>query len=85
MIRNWLRIALTNWLTHKLYASINVLGLAIGLMCFLLILLFVHYELGYDNFFPNAARIHRISPDYAESSFGAAAGGRTRSAGAADA
>jgi putative ABC transport system permease protein len=78
MLRNWLRIALTNWLTHKLYAAINVLGLAVGLTCFLLILLFVHYELGYDSFFPDAARIHRISPDYSESAFGPA----RRSAGA---
>jgi putative ABC transport system permease protein len=70
MIRNWLRIALKSWLTHKLYAAINVLGLAVGLVCFLLIALFVHYELSYDGFFPNADRIYRISSDYAENSMG---------------
>jgi putative ABC transport system permease protein len=70
MIKNWLRIALTNWLTHKLYAAINVLGLSVGLVCFLLIMLFVRYELGYDSFFPDADRIYRVSPDYTESTLG---------------
>ncbi len=68
MIRNWLRIAYNNWLAHKLYAAINVLGLSIGLVCFLLIVLFIHYELSYDGFFSDAQRIYRISPDYAASS-----------------
>jgi hypothetical protein len=58
MIRSWLRIALTNLVTHKLYAAINVLGLAVGLV------------LNYDSFFSDAARIHRTSSDYAESALG---------------
>ena len=41
MIRNFLTVAIRNLLRHKLYTSINVLGLAIGLACGILIL-FVH-------------------------------------------
>ncbi|MDY6981984.1 MAG: ABC transporter permease [Pseudomonadota bacterium] len=64
MFTSYLKIAFANLRNHKLYSAINVLGLAVGLACCLLISLFVRHELSYDGFFPNAERIYRLSPDF---------------------
>lgn len=63
MIKNYLKIALRNLRKNKIFSVINVLGLATGLACFLLIALYVMDELSYDRFFPNAHRIYRINSD----------------------
>jgi putative ABC transport system permease protein len=47
-----------------LYSAINVIGLAIGLACCILITIFVRYELSYDRHYANADRIYRISRDF---------------------
>jgi len=59
MFRNYVRIALRVIYKQKLYAAINVFGLAFGLACFLLIVRYVHYELSYDRFHSNADQVHR--------------------------
>ena len=48
MIKNYLITALRNMLRHKGFSLINILGLAIGLAAFLLITIFVKYELSFD-------------------------------------
>ena len=60
MFENYLKIAVRNINKHKGYSFINVAGLAIGVACCILILLFVRSELSYDTFHENADRIHRI-------------------------
>jgi len=60
MIRNYIKIALRNILKYKGYSFINLFGLAIGIACCLLILLFVQDELSYDKHFNNADRIYRV-------------------------
>ena len=50
MIKNYLTIAFRNLIRHKSYAIINVFGLALGIICFSLIFLFVRHELSFDNF-----------------------------------
>lgn len=42
------------------YALINILGLAIGMACTLLIYLYVDFEYSWDHFRPNADRIYRV-------------------------
>ena len=44
MFRNYLTIALRNITKHKLYSFINIAGLALGLACAILIILFIRYE-----------------------------------------
>lgn len=61
MFRNYLKIAVRNLLKHRGYSAINVLGLAIGIACFLLILLYVRDELSYDRYHEDADRIYRIA------------------------
>ena len=60
MIRNYLKIALRNLMRNKFYSIINVFGLATGIACFLLIVLFVRDELAYDAFHSKKDRIYRV-------------------------
>jgi putative ABC transport system permease protein len=60
MIRNYLKITWRNITKYKTYSAINITGLATGIACFLLILLYVSHELSYDNFHKKGDRIYRI-------------------------
>ena len=60
MFKNYIKIALRNILRHKGYSFINIFGLAIGLCCSLLILLWVQDELSYDKFHKNAVNLYRV-------------------------
>ncbi len=63
MISNYLKIAFRNIFRHKGYSAINIFGLAIGLTCALLILLWVQDELSYDKFHPQAENLFRVEQD----------------------
>jgi putative ABC transport system permease protein len=60
MFKNYLKIALRNLKKNKAFSFINIAGLAIGMACCILILLYVSDELSYDNFHENEDRIYRI-------------------------
>ena len=60
MLKNYLKIALRNLRREPGYAVINVAGLAVGLACFLLILLYVQDERGFDRFHEKAENIYRV-------------------------
>ena len=60
MYKNYFKIAWRNMLKQKLYSSINIGGLAIGLCCFILIFLYVQHELSFDNFYKNSTHIYRV-------------------------
>lgn len=61
MLKNYLKIAIRQLLRNKGYSIINILGLAVGLACCLLILLYVQDELNYDGFHEKADRIYRVA------------------------
>lgn len=60
MLRNYLQIALRRVRREKGYSIINVLGLAIGMACCLVITLYVREELSYDRFHEKSDRIARL-------------------------
>jgi putative ABC transport system permease protein len=60
MFRNYVVIALRNIARHKLYSFINILGLAVGLCCVILIALFVRDELSYDTWLPGTQNLYRM-------------------------
>ncbi len=60
MFRNYLVIALRNIARHRLYSFINIAGLAVGLACAILIILFVRDELSYDAWIPGTQNIYRM-------------------------
>ena len=63
MFRNYLRVALNNLRKHKSFSLINILGLAIGLACSILITSYVFHELNYDKYHEKAGRIYRLRSD----------------------
>lgn len=60
MLKNYFKIAWRVLLKSKVYSFINLGGLAIGMACCLLIVLYVRDELSYDQFHENAHRIYRV-------------------------
>ena len=64
MIRNNLKIAWRNLLRNKAFSFINITGLAFGLTCCLLLVLYLNHELSYDRFHTKADRIVRVIMDY---------------------
>lgn len=63
MFRNYLTVTLRNLWKHKFYSIINILGLAIGLACFIFILIYVKDELSYDRYHEKADQIYRVNFD----------------------
>ncbi len=63
MLKNYLKVAFRNLLRFKTYSFINIGGLAIGIACCLLILLYIQNEISYDRFNKKADRIFRINTD----------------------
>ena len=64
MLRNYLKIAWRNIIGNPLFSAINVIGLAIGLACCIIITLFVRHELSYDKHWDNAERTYRVTRDF---------------------
>lgn len=60
MFKNYFTTAIRNLLRQKVYAFINVFGLAIGIAFCILIFLFVHNEWTYDTFHTKSDRIYRL-------------------------
>ncbi|MFT5369589.1 MAG: putative ABC transport system permease protein [Candidatus Latescibacterota bacterium] len=60
MLRNYLTIAIRNLSRFKVYAIINIAGLAIGMASCALILLYVQHELSYDRFHTKGDRMYRV-------------------------
>ena len=60
MLLNYLKMAWRNIARHKLYSTLNVLGLALGICACLVLYLIVSYEFSFDRFHPDGNRIYRI-------------------------
>ena len=61
MIRNYIKTAFRNLWRNKIFSSLNIFGLAFGLACCLLMILFIKNELNYDRFNKNAKSIYRVA------------------------
>lgn len=66
MIYHSIKIFLRNFLKQRSYTIINIIGLAIGLSCALLIYLWIQDEKSYDQFHTDLDRIYQV---YRETSF----------------
>lgn len=60
MIINYIKIAIRNLKRNKIYTSINVIGLTVGLTAFLIIALFIQYESSFDKFHNQSDNIYRV-------------------------
>jgi putative ABC transport system permease protein len=64
MLRNYLKTALRNLRRNPLFTGLNIGGLALGLACCTLILLYVRDELSFDRFHEKADRIYRLESTF---------------------
>lgn len=61
MFRNHLKVAWRNTLRGIYYNAINMTGLAAGLCSFIVILLYMNYELSYDKWNPELNKVYHVS------------------------
>jgi len=59
MLRNYLLTALRNIIRHKNFSILNILGLTIGITSFMIILLYIQYELSFNKHIENAENKYR--------------------------
>lgn len=64
MIRNYLTVAIRSIFRNRLTAFINMAGLAMAMMCCILIYLFVSDELSYDRYHTKADRTYRVTRNF---------------------
>jgi putative ABC transport system permease protein len=60
MIRNYFKSAWRNVLKNKTFSAINIVGLAIGMAAFLLIVNYLRFQYSFDKFNIRANRIYRV-------------------------
>jgi len=61
MFRNYFKITWRNFIRHKGFSFINISGLAVGMACCILIMMYVAEEFSYDTFHVNGPRIFRAN------------------------
>jgi putative ABC transport system permease protein len=60
MLKNYIKIAFRNLQRNTIYSFINIAGLAVGIACSILILLWVHDEVMFDRFLPKHDRLFQV-------------------------
>ena len=63
MFKSYFRIAWRNLLKRKVFATINILGLALGFGSSILLYLFMTHHLSFDKFHENSERIYRFTTE----------------------
>jgi putative ABC transport system permease protein len=59
MIKNYFKVAWRNIWKNKVFSGINIIGLAVGMAAFMVIMMFVAYEKSFDNF--HTKNIYRLN------------------------
>src|SRR6478609_446580 len=60
MFRNYFKTAWRNLIRNKAFSAINILGLALGITCSLLIVLWVQDERSVDSFHANGKQLYQV-------------------------
>ncbi|QCR25106.1 ABC transporter permease [Pontibacter sp. SGAir0037] len=60
MLKNYIKMAFRNLMRHKVFSLINIAGLALGMTCSILILLWVQDEVSFDKFHENIDQLYRV-------------------------
>jgi putative ABC transport system permease protein len=63
MLKSYVTIAFRNLKRHKIYSFINIAGLAIGMACCILILMWIDDEIRYDRFHEQNKNLYRVLND----------------------
>ena len=62
-MKNYLKLAIRNLLRNKEYFFINVFGLAVGMACAIMVLVYIREQSEYDHFHPASDRLYRVYLD----------------------
>ncbi|RDC65567.1 ABC transporter permease [Adhaeribacter pallidiroseus] len=60
MLQNYFKITLRNLFKNKTFSFINIAGLAVGMASFILITLWIHHELSFEQFHEKKATLYRV-------------------------
>src|SRR5688572_26297506 len=60
MLFNHFKISFRQLMKNKTFSFINIFGLTLGFLCFILLALYVHDELSFDLFHKDAQRMYRV-------------------------
>jgi len=63
IMKNYLKLAIRNLLRNKEYFFINVFGLAVGMACAIMVLVYIWEQSKYDDFHPASDRLYRVYLD----------------------
>jgi len=63
MLKNHIKITWRNIKKHKFYSFINIMGLAVGMACCILILLWIQDEFSFDTFHDNYDNLYTTNPE----------------------
>jgi len=63
LFNNFYKTAYRNLLKHKLTTSLNIVGLTLGISCFMVISIYVQHEYTFDHHYKNYERIYRVTLD----------------------
>jgi len=64
MIFNYFKTAIRNIRRNRVHSIVNIAGLAVGMACTIIILLWVHYEFSFDRYHESAERIYRLVTEF---------------------
>ena len=60
MFKNYLKVGFRNIIRNKVFTAINMLGLVLGMVCFLFIFLWIRDEKSIDNFHDNRENLYNV-------------------------
>ncbi|WP_422081573.1 ABC transporter permease [Ulvibacterium sp.] len=60
MFKNYLKVAFRNIIRNKTFSAINLLGIVLGMVCFLFIFLWIRDEKSIDNFHENGENLFNV-------------------------
>lgn len=60
MLSNHFKISFRQLMKNKTFTFINIFGLTLGFLCFILLSLYIHDELSFDLFHKDSARMYRV-------------------------
>ena len=63
MFLNYMKVTLRTIQRHKGFSFINIIGLAVGMACVIIILLWVQFELSFDKHHEKAEKIFRVASE----------------------
>jgi putative ABC transport system permease protein len=64
MLRNYFKTAWRNLVKNKVYSTLNIMGLAVGMAVALLIGLWTYNEYKYDRFLPNYKQLYQVKRNF---------------------